>query len=240
MTSPHTSCFYRELPAKLDGASGYDAAGFDEVCLRRHRCLTNKAHDLSAQSAQYWYNGVKRTARPFTADQDEARQLVGEFARVLLKDRDKHELEWDGPWQPNVAVANCYKGSKEVRLHHISFFTSSAQGSCSHFAVCRIPLGCIAVSGPVPDDCFPYARLRSPVPPATFHPFRLYPVRLSRAKDPHPRHHPSAQLAPHHARRCARAVQARCAARQRHGRLQAAPREPPGGPGFLAERNRGA
>ncbi|GAA6009472.1 uncharacterized protein JCM10292_003895 [Rhodotorula paludigena] len=116
VTSPHTSCFYRELPAKLDSASGYDAAGFDE----------------------YWYNGVKRTARPFTADQDEARQLVGEFVRVLLKDRDKHELEWDGPWQPNVAVANCYKGSKES----VGFHSDVLQYLGPYPTIASLTLGC--------------------------------------------------------------------------------------------------
>ncbi|GAA5821339.1 hypothetical protein JCM3770_006254 [Rhodotorula araucariae] len=89
--SPHTSCFYREVPDKLDPSSGYDPAAFDE----------------------YWYNGAPRAARPFTAEQDEARQLVGEFVRTLLHGRERHPLEWDGDWTPNVAVANCYRGAKE-------------------------------------------------------------------------------------------------------------------------------
>lgn len=79
----------------MSAASGYDAAGFDE-------------------SATYWYNGAKRTARPFTPDQEEARLLVREFVRVLLDGRDRHPLEYKGLWDPNVAVANCYRGSKEV------------------------------------------------------------------------------------------------------------------------------
>lgn len=95
MTSPHTSRFYRSLPEQMSAASGYDAAGFDE-------------------SATYWYNGAKRTARPFTPDQEEARLLVREFVRVLLDGRDRHPLEYKGLWDPNVAVANCYRGSKEV------------------------------------------------------------------------------------------------------------------------------
>ncbi|GAA5855309.1 hypothetical protein JCM9279_001943 [Rhodotorula babjevae] len=92
--SPHTSCFFREVPDKLAASSGYDPAAFDE-------------------SAQYWYNGAHRAARAFTPDMDEARQLVGEFVRVLLDGRARHELEWDGEWRPNVAVANCYRGAKE-------------------------------------------------------------------------------------------------------------------------------
>ncbi|GAA5931389.1 hypothetical protein JCM3775_005011 [Rhodotorula graminis] len=94
--SPHTSCFFREVPEKLAASSGYDPAAFDE-------------------SAQYWYNGAHRGARAFTPEMDEARQLVGEFVRVLLDGRQgrRHELEWDGEWRPNVAVANCYRGAKE-------------------------------------------------------------------------------------------------------------------------------
>lgn len=95
VTSPHTSCFYRSLPEQITAQSGYDAAGFDE-------------------SATYWYNGAKRTARPFTSDQEEARLLVREFVRVLLEGRERHPLEYEGEWDPNVAVANCYRGSKEV------------------------------------------------------------------------------------------------------------------------------
>lgn len=72
-------------------------------------------HDALSQSAQYWYNGAHRAARAFTPEMDEARQLVGEFVRVLLEGRDRHELEFEGEWRPNVAVANCYRGAKEVR-----------------------------------------------------------------------------------------------------------------------------
>jgi hypothetical protein len=96
VTSPHTSCFYRSLPEQISAETGYDAAGFDE-------------------SATYWYNGAKRTARAFTSDQEEARLLVREFVRVLLAGRERHPFEYEGPWDPNVAVANCYRGSKEVR-----------------------------------------------------------------------------------------------------------------------------
>ncbi|GAA5835127.1 hypothetical protein JCM11251_000169 [Rhodosporidiobolus azoricus] len=96
VTSPHTSCFYRELPSKLDQSQGYSAASFDEA-------------------AQYWYNGVKRTSRPFTSEMDEARELVGEFVRTLLDGRDRHPMEWHGQkgWEPNVAAANCYRGKQE-------------------------------------------------------------------------------------------------------------------------------
>ncbi|GAA5901989.1 hypothetical protein JCM6882_000161 [Rhodosporidiobolus microsporus] len=96
VTSPHTSCFYREMAEKLDRSQGYSAAAFDEA-------------------AQYWYNGVKRTSRPFTADMDEARELVGEFVRTLLGARERHPMEWQGEtgWEPNVAAANCYRGKQE-------------------------------------------------------------------------------------------------------------------------------
>ncbi|GEM08032.1 ubiquitin system component Cue [Rhodotorula toruloides] len=119
VTSPHTSCFYRELPEKLNAEAGYDAAGFDE-------------------SAQYWYNGEKRTARAFTADQDEARQLIGEFVRTLLAGRDRHSLEWDSDWLPNVAVANCYRGSKQS----VGFHSDVLQYLGPYPTIASLTLGC--------------------------------------------------------------------------------------------------
>lgn len=73
------------------------------------------------QSAQYWYNGAHRSARAFTRETDEARELVGEVVRVLMRGRERREGEWEGGegegegWRPNVAVANCYRGGQEVR-----------------------------------------------------------------------------------------------------------------------------
>ncbi|BGP17155.1 hypothetical protein JCM10213v2_005171 [Rhodosporidiobolus nylandii] len=96
VTSPHTSSFYREVPEKLKTEQGYDAAAFDEA-------------------AQYWYNGAKRTSRPFTPEMDLARELVREFVRTLMSSRyrERHPLEWQGEWEPNVAAANCYRGKNE-------------------------------------------------------------------------------------------------------------------------------
>ncbi|GAA5992062.1 hypothetical protein JCM11641_003663 [Rhodosporidiobolus odoratus] len=96
VTSPHTSAFYRELPENLDENKGYDKAAFDEA-------------------ATHWYNGAKRTSRPFTSEMDEARELIGVFVRTLLQGRERHVLEWQGQggWEPNVAAANCYRGKGE-------------------------------------------------------------------------------------------------------------------------------
>ncbi|GAA5988349.1 hypothetical protein JCM10908_002177 [Rhodotorula pacifica] len=119
VTSPHTSCFYRSLPEQMSAESGYDAAGFDE-------------------SATYWYNGAKRTARPFTADQEEARLLVREFVRVLLGGRERHPLEYKGAWDPNVAVANCYRGSKES----VGFHSDVLQYLGPFPTIASLTLGC--------------------------------------------------------------------------------------------------
>ncbi|POY69912.1 hypothetical protein BMF94_7092 [Rhodotorula taiwanensis] len=119
VTSPHTSCFYRSLPEQITAQSGYDAAGFDE-------------------SATYWYNGAKRTARPFTSDQEEARLLVREFVRVLLEGRERHPLEYEGEWDPNVAVANCYRGSKES----VGFHSDVLQYLGPFPTIASLTLGC--------------------------------------------------------------------------------------------------
>ncbi|KWU43258.1 hypothetical protein RHOSPDRAFT_19812 [Rhodotorula sp. JG-1b] len=119
VTSPHTSCFYRSLPEQMSTETGYDAAGFDE-------------------SATYWYNGTKRTARAFTSDQEEARLLVREFVRVLLEGRERHPLEYEGPWDPNVAVANCYRGSKES----VGFHSDVLQYLGPFPTIASLTLGC--------------------------------------------------------------------------------------------------
>lgn len=46
---------------------------------------------------------------------DEARELVASLVRTVLSSRERHPLEWEGDWTPNVAAANCYRGAKEVR-----------------------------------------------------------------------------------------------------------------------------
>ncbi|KAH8922697.1 hypothetical protein BT69DRAFT_1242913 [Atractiella rhizophila] len=86
--SPHTTSFY----VRKDRADGYD---WDEA-------------------AQYWYNGRKVPSSPeFTKFMEEAAKIVEVEVNKVLKTREKNELEWRGIWRPNVAAANCYKGSKE-------------------------------------------------------------------------------------------------------------------------------
>ncbi|KAK4051444.1 hypothetical protein OIV83_002928 [Microbotryomycetes sp. JL201] len=72
VVSPHTTSFYVAVPP--------DATDDDRK-------------DFSA-NATHWYNGEVRSSRPFTAEMNEAREVVGE-------------------WTPNVSAANCYTGKDE-------------------------------------------------------------------------------------------------------------------------------
>lgn len=193
----------------MSAATGYDAAGFDE-------------------SATYWYNGAKRTARSFTADQEEARLLVREFVRVLLEGRERHELEYEGPWDPNVAVANCYRGSKQASPTSGPSDSPLFPSDLRRPPVGRLSQRCASVPRTVPDHCLPHARLHATLPPPPVPPFRRQHLRRLglAAPDPDTRHHPAAQLALDHACRVSGAVQACCAAYERDGCVQAAEVEP--------------
>lgn len=96
VTSPHTTEFYTEgeLQAKESGTSAYDQNAF-------------------AEAAQYWYNGEKRSASIFNSEMNEAREIIGPVVKAHLAKRKRKNLEWED-WIPNVAAANCYRGSKEV------------------------------------------------------------------------------------------------------------------------------
>lgn len=110
--SPHTTQFYYEQ--KQSTEPGYQKA------------------------AQHWYNGQMRDTRSFTAEMNEARLLVAEKVRQVLAPREKHPLEWNGPWEPNVAAANCYRGSSEGVAFHSDVLTYLGPRAC----IASVSLGC--------------------------------------------------------------------------------------------------
>ncbi|GJJ12080.1 hypothetical protein Clacol_006321 [Clathrus columnatus] len=70
--------------------------------------------------APYWYNG-QASAPPtlFPPEMEEACRIVEGIVNAELTKRQRHPLEWGGEaqeghsWKANVAVSNCYTGSKE-------------------------------------------------------------------------------------------------------------------------------
>ena len=74
--------------------------------------------DPEADSA-HWYMGRKdhkEIPNGFLPEMEEARQIIEAFVNGQLENRQRHGLEYDGPWRANVAAANCYKGRAEVSL----------------------------------------------------------------------------------------------------------------------------
>ena len=84
--SPHTTCFYSS-----------DAT----------------------QDTSHWYMGRKaqRTdekPKTFMSEMLEARAIIEGCVNRQLNTGKRYSLEFNGPWQANVAAANCYRGAAEV------------------------------------------------------------------------------------------------------------------------------
>ncbi|KAM0789174.1 hypothetical protein ACM66B_000022 [Microbotryomycetes sp. NB124-2] len=89
VVSPHTTSFYVAVPPDSDNKAAFSA------------------------NATHWYNGEVRSSQPFTLEMNEAREVVGSLVRTILSGRQRHRLEWQGEWVPNVSAANCYTGKDE-------------------------------------------------------------------------------------------------------------------------------
>ena len=116
--SPHLTTFF----AEASRSGGYDDGKSIE------------------EAARYWYNGQERPSNVFTPKLNEARAIISRIVHEHLATREvstfvgvrdertdrklqRHPLEWQGEWRPNVAAANCYSGSKESVGYHSDVLT---------------------------------------------------------------------------------------------------------------------
>ncbi|KAM0750646.1 hypothetical protein T439DRAFT_325702 [Meredithblackwellia eburnea MCA 4105] len=123
VSSPHTSAFYVEQ--KEEGEE--EDVNVEDKTTKKERTGSEvkRNYDQEAydEAAKSWYNGQPRSTRPFNSNMDSAREVVGPLVRQVLGGRKRHKLEFDGPWLPNVAAANCYEGAKEGVGYHSDVLT---------------------------------------------------------------------------------------------------------------------
>ena len=93
--SPHTTCFYSS----------------DEK-----------------QNTSHWYMGRKAEGTDeapmlFPQEMLDARTLIESSVNAELDKRNRFALEYSGPWQANVAAANCYRGASEVGIELLIYIS---------------------------------------------------------------------------------------------------------------------